>query len=102
MTLPRTRLDGCKVFCENVSLRIVCHASFSHGEAQVQLWGRRRGEVVLMAGITPDTYLAFMIVNAVVWPGFSLAYWYLVQREEESLMEAMSDTADARTGPAEG
>lgn len=55
-----------------------------------------------MSSITPETYLAFMVVNAIVWPGFSLAWWYLVQREEETMMEAMAETADDRTTATEG
>lgn len=37
---------------------------------------------------SPSSFAIFAIVNAIVWPGFALAYWYKYQREEERLMDA--------------
>lgn len=78
------------------------HASLRHSDQTKWCRYGRKFEVSVMASITPQTWLAFMVVNAIVWPGFSLAWWYFVQREEESMMEAMAETAEERTAATEG
>lgn len=40
---------------------------------------------------SPSSFAIFAVVNAVVWPGFALAYWYNYQRKEEKLMDAVND-----------
>lgn len=47
---------------------------------------------------SPSSFLAFSILNLTVWPAFSLAYWYLIQREEEELMADMADQARSEAG----
>lgn len=39
---------------------------------------------------SPGSFAMFAVVNAIVWPGFALAYWYRYQREEERLMNAVT------------
>lgn len=51
---------------------------------------------------SPSSFAVFAIVNAVVWPGFALAYWYYYQREEERLMDAVNEgpTNESKSGEA--
>jgi len=77
------------------------HVRTIHRACRITVGSERRHAEVVALTATPGGYLAFMVVNAVVWPGFALAYWYLVQREEESLMEAMAKEAEAMEGEDE-
>jgi hypothetical protein len=38
---------------------------------------------------SPTSFAVFALVNAIVWPGFALAYWFTYQREEERLLDAI-------------
>ena len=40
--------------------------------------------------VAPNEFLIYIVINLTVWPALSLAYWYLVQRQEEELIESMS------------
>ena len=38
---------------------------------------------------TPESFIGFAVANVVAWPGIALTYWYLFQREEESMMDEL-------------
>lgn len=54
---------------------------------------------------SPSSFALFALVNAITWPGFALAYWYYYQREEEKLLDAVTerpaDEADDATVTSE-
>ena len=42
---------------------------------------------------SPSSFALFALVNAITWPGFALAYWYYYQREEEKLLDAVTESS---------
>lgn len=46
----------------------------------------RRGVIWMPS---PSSFALFALTNAIVWPGFALAYWHKYQREEERLLDAV-------------
>jgi len=51
---------------------------------------------------SPESFAAFIVVNAVVWPTFSLAYYYMFQRRDENLIDSMEQTSGEVGAEAEG
>lgn len=49
--------------------------------------------------VSPGSFLAFALINATVWPGLSLVYWYRYQRQEESFMDDMNSAAPGEDDP---
>lgn len=47
---------------------------------------------------SPSSFLAFTVINFIVWPGFALAYYYLFQRADEDRIEAMSGSGAGAEG----
>lgn len=54
-----------------------------------------------MALPSPSSFAVFALVNAIVWPGFALAYWFTYQREEERLLDAIGRDASDGSSDAE-
>lgn len=49
--------------------------------------------------VSPGSFLAFALVNAIVWPGLSVAYWYCYQRQEEGFMDEINSTTPSGDEP---
>lgn len=51
---------------------------------------------------SPDSFAAFIVVNAIVWPTFSMTYYYIFQRRDENLIDTMESRSEVAAGEAEG
>lgn len=39
--------------------------------------------------VSPESFAAFIVVNFITWPAFAIAYYYVVQRHDENLIDSM-------------
>jgi hypothetical protein len=51
---------------------------------------------------SPESFAAFIVVNIIVWPTFSLTYYYMFQRRDENLIDSMESRGEVGAGEAEG